>query len=210
MPTVVSRPNLQRVCCGNQVVVRLFGRPDNWNLGQLRYKRGRAGLLQKIAAIGQEGLKNVERILAPDARKFNARLVEAEALSEEIFVNKRLSLFRGAQADGVVIPHHSAFWISSGDCPTVVIFDQNQDRLIVAHAGRDCLIDRSIISDNRRSRPHSSVIETLKDKVDPANTKTFITCGIGPNSYIHNCHHPKFGGLKGLPSHRQKKRSVVT
>ncbi len=76
--------------------------------------------------------------------------------------DKRVVLVRGKQADSMAIAPGETFAISVGGCPIGWMFDlQKPDKLLVAHMGLKCLIDRSLAVTGQKSRHHRSVIDRM-------------------------------------------------
>jgi copper oxidase (laccase) domain-containing protein len=147
-----------------------------------------------------------ERI-ARVVRKYSARVVycpyadfSARVISPHEFIQKgkrslleSVSVWNSVHADGVQIRPQEAFFIASGDCPTIVAFDSGGDKLVATHAGRDCLFDRQFIETGKSSRGVPSVVDAIVGRLGASNISVAILCGIGADSFRHPWSHPKYG-----------------
>ncbi|MBI4713997.1 laccase domain-containing protein, partial [Candidatus Uhrbacteria bacterium] len=124
----------------------------------------------------------IRRALVPKPA-LKAYVVKAEDLTTELLPG----FFRGADADGVLLEHSGdAYFLASADCPTTVIYDSSQHKVLGLHCGRDALIDRGLI-EGSAARQHNSVIDAglLKICEAPRKLKVFIAAGIGPRAFDH-------------------------
>lgn len=175
---------------GEKVGISLFGRPFNWSL-----KTNFDGATEAIRCL-VEGC-DVTSIIAPRP-DFSARVVGRKDLEEgRIIIPAKslkfsdIPLLRGMPektGDGAMIFPGEAFFIASGDCPTLVMYSPFSGKLGCAHAGRDCLFDRAKLRGGA-ARKHESVVFALLDQFswyDRSHIKAFITCGIGGESFRHS------------------------
>ncbi len=180
-----------------QVSIHLLGKPHDWNISGDESEL----VLRRVGAVAQ-GL-GVSKIFAPRPAKFNAEIVAADDLKEEIVLadeDRSVIMYRGIDADGVEFPKHDqngyyAFWLSSADCITIVARHSETGHTIAAHGGRDCLVDRGRINGGT-PRKFESVVHAIADrfsKTERKALKVFMTCGIGPEHFEHRCDDAKYG-----------------
>lgn len=185
IPTAVQMP------FGPSVVVYMFGktfRPDgqpvNWSI------RSNPEAAKLIASFAAE--HEVSTILQPSP-DFSARVCQRWDLAKAALVPTRndgaVTFLRGASADGVDdVRPGEAFYIASGDCPTLVLYDPTWGRLVCAHAGRDCLWDRRHILEGAPARPSASVVTSAFACFNrhPLRTRAFICGGIAGRNFEHD------------------------
>lgn len=180
---------------GGRIEAHEFGRPHNWQLTGDESQ----DTIPRIALIAQEiGLKN---IYAPRPSDFNGLVCTPDELGTPIQLGEGEDtpiLWRGCDADGVVIPAGAAFWLSSADCFTIIAHDPETGTTAAAHAGRDSVINRRRISDSseRQNRSFESVVDAIVarfSKEAVPRLKVFMTCGVGPESFGHPLAHPQAG-----------------
>jgi copper oxidase (laccase) domain-containing protein len=184
-PTAVYHP------FSGRVEIRLYGKPNNWSL-----LNPPPETLRRIGNLASA--EGVYRLLAPKPSAFNARVCLSDDLTETVMGNESVSIHRGVDADGAVIPPGQAFYLASADCLTVVTLDPKSGMTVAAHAGRDCLFDRKRINGEGKSREHESVVDAIVARYEQANIqakylKVFMTCGISPKEFVHDFQDPKFG-----------------
>ncbi len=165
------------------IVGYAFGRPDNWSLADMATRN-------RIALFAHQ--RRVTKIFAPVPSQFNAKICARGEFNEEILIplvnRDHVTIFRSPPADGCEILAYEGFFIASGDCPTIVVHDPDSRRTFCAHAGRDCLFDRSNALGRGKSREHDSVVHALLaefPKEVARNLKVFIACGISGRNFSH-------------------------
>lgn len=80
---------------------------------------------------------------------------------------KRAKLWRGAAADIIILGPGQTFAISVGGCPIAWMLDTRKpDRLLVAHAGLGCLIDKEAVLRGSSSRLHRSVVNRMWESLN--------------------------------------------
>ncbi|MEX1026560.1 MAG: hypothetical protein WD049_00920 [Candidatus Paceibacterota bacterium] len=172
--------------------VRLYGAPFNWSLAPLQVagdEINAPGLMKHLAQAALEAdLLPYSYIWAPNPSAFNAKVVDAtDKTFPEVVGNDYIHIRRGVDADGVVVPHGHSGMIASADCPTIVVTNKSVG-VIMAHAGRDSLIDRVALQEIREPRHHFSVVDAIAERIPPnvrGQTEVFITCGIGADHFAH-------------------------
>src|SRR6185369_10334050 len=111
------------------------GQPNNWDLKKLLNSENLLSddpLAENLRIISNE--HGITKIYAPKATHCNAIICEPKDLEQEIVLSDTLSVYRGFDADGVVIPKGSAMFTSSADCPTIAVYDKENETLVGAHA----------------------------------------------------------------------------
>ena len=182
------KPTSSHVLWGGAVEIHCFGRATgNWSITGTtanEAKENNHGILGRFEKLGIQ--YDLSKIYAPNPSRFNARVVMTEEGVDEWIPS---FLYRGIYADGVVLCEPgTAFALSSADCPTVVLCNPNNGRLVAAHAGRDSLIDRSFLEKGFPSRKHQSVVDAMVDSITGWSRMCimgFVACGIGPFAYRH-------------------------
>ena len=102
----------------------------------------------------------VHRAYAPSVSWANARIVDNRILSEKIPLGDGVVLHRNrsVRADGVFIEVGQAVVMSVAGCPPVIAAGSEQ--MLVAHAGRDSLIDPNAIT-GKEPRKNISVVNAI-------------------------------------------------
>lgn len=105
---------------------------------------------------------NVREAYAPHVKAASARVVQADLLKKRIRIGNGISIYREQciQADGVFLDLTAAFVMSASGCPVVIA--SNGKYVVVAHAGRDSLIDRGAVM-GKPTRDRLSVVDSIID-----------------------------------------------
>ncbi|MHB1163501.1 MAG: hypothetical protein ACYCZZ_03210 [Minisyncoccota bacterium] len=170
----------------------------NWSLQQMQNQEDvyqnhglATGLYVALRRLG------VRRAYAPQVAPASATIVDAAALQDRIRLRGNVSLYRGKDvpADGVFLKQNEAFVMSSAGCP--VIIASVDDHMIVAHAGRDSLIDRGAVM-GTPTRKHVSVVDAIIDafKQKSAAIHRMTMCmqfSISAEAFEHRFDHPQHG-----------------
>ena len=167
----------------NGIEIKLFGKPDDWNLS--RHKFGSV-VLNRVANITE--MSGVKNILAPRPSMFNAKICDSKDLIERLEIGRGIKLFRGCDADGVPLKKGEAFWLSSADCPTIIVTDIKSGKTIAAHGGRNSLMDSVKITTGKKSRKNESVIDSIMSRmkgVNKSDIRAFIVSGVRPENFKH-------------------------
>lgn len=195
----------KRMMVGNHVfrVVALgpasaakLGSPAGWSLGLLQ-RASHASINLKLARALEYALTRfgTENALAPRVAAANAKICRAEELVERIALGRAVLHRSPEAADGVFMQRKHSFVVSAGGCPLIIATTENAT--IIAHAGRDSLIDRGAVM-GTPARPHLSVVdaivsaygETGKPAHEIHMTMTFaVPC----EQFAHDEHHPTYG-----------------
>jgi len=133
----------------------------NWSLKSLQTQEDvrvqchlATGLREALRDIG------VHKAFAPHVVLASAQIADRNAFKQPIDLGEGRHLYRNQDvpADGVFIGKGHAFVMSSGGCP--IIISTAGEQMIVAHAGRDSLVDRGAVTGNP-TRPHVSVVNAI-------------------------------------------------
>jgi copper oxidase (laccase) domain-containing protein len=175
-------------CFGTRYLDRTEFVEENWSLAGKtpeEAEENNPGILDRMERIATRFF--LQTIYAPHPSTFNAEI--ADPRSDE-WRRWPSSLVRGPLADGVVLREPgTAFVVSSGDCPTVILRDTDSGDVVAAHAGRDSLIK---LDDS----PHliSSMVAVLRPKRGAkAGIRAFIACGINYEHFTHPWNDPQNG-----------------
>ncbi len=181
----------------NVAIEHLF-RPHDWKIPEMEIIENqndhRGVMLRELAR-----KYAVNRIYAPKPTLFNGRVCRPGELKEHFLIERDITIYRGANADGVVVPRGAGFFITSADCPTIVLCDIPHDILIAAHAGLWSLLDKSLVfgTSPQEPRPHASVVDAIMAHLPKHNREhleIIITCGIDSSQYVFDPLHPQYGG----------------
>lgn len=152
--------------------------PEGWSLRTLQrqedVKRNEhltRGVREALRKMG------VYKAYAPHIAPASARIVDTRALNERIDLGEGFILQRNnlLPADGLFVGKGYAFVMSSWGCPVIIATADEQ--MIVAHAGRDSLIDRGAVV-GEPTRKHVSVVDAI--------IEAFSERGIPPSKIAMN------------------------
>lgn len=204
MDTTIPLPTESHVIEGGRISVHCFGKDEDWRLGNDVARRLIANF-----AFGH----GVTDVLAPVPVEFNAIVCEPEQLSPEheepVGRCEKMTFYRRFKADGTQIKPRQAFYITSGDCPTLVVFNLITGELFVAHAGRNCLWDRNNIIEGKPPRAHASVVDAIMAKIPQGHRrfcKAFIVLGIAAENFCH----PTYDSTHGAANQKMVEHFVQT
>ncbi|MHB0865518.1 MAG: hypothetical protein ACYC1Y_01255 [Minisyncoccota bacterium] len=170
----------------------------NWSLQQMQNQEDvyrhyglATGLYMALRTL------NVRRAYAPQVAPASAAIVDASVLRDRIRLTGNVSLYRGKDvpADGVFLKPNEAFVMSSAGCP--VIIAHADEHMIVAHAGRDSLIDRGAVI-GTPTRKHVSIVDAIIDafKQKSVAIHRMTMCmqfSISAEAFEHRFDHPQHG-----------------
>jgi len=111
-----------------------------------------------------------------------------------LFGARDCSVLSGPKADGVILFPGQACWLSSADCPTVLLKNMRTGVTIVLHAGRRCLVDEENIFNGTTCSPSiiDAAIKLFAD-TDRDKLRVFLFLGIGAKHFLHSPAHPTWG-----------------
>ncbi len=170
------------------------GRPVDWSIEGLNEQKDlkKSTLRKKFEQVKSLCVpKGINTIWAPTSTDFNSVISETIDFTNEI-TDGEFRIYRGVMADGLEVPENDGVFLASADCPTIIAFDPQKNRLVVAHAGRNCLLDRQLIDTNTPSRDHFSVVDAVIDKLG-TNIKVHIALGIKSKNFTHLVTDPVYG-----------------
>lgn len=138
-----------------------------------------------------------KRAYAPNVAVASARIISPSELKTRIRLSS-IDLYRNKDmpADGTFLDRNEAFVMSAAGCP--VIIATAGDRLIVAHAGRDSLVDRRAVMGATPCREHLSVVHAIieafaKKGLAPETVKMCMQFAIPADVFEHRFDHPRYG-----------------
>lgn len=196
------------------VEVTLCGRNNgrtDWSIAELKDKAGVAKCSAYSLINALFGGSDRTSIYAPRPSTFNAHICAPHELTEvyqgqidlsneenTLPPRKGVKIYRGVNADGCEIPQGKYMMLASADCPTIIARSRVSGKVVAAHAGRDCLVDRTHLETGTPSRPHESVVDGIMYKFLEWNVRAqdldvFITCGIGGGYFYHRPTDQKYG-----------------
>ncbi|MBI2108868.1 MAG: laccase domain-containing protein [Parcubacteria group bacterium] len=178
---------------GLKTKILLFGKPNNF----LSLVSNTAGL---DIITGHAREHGVLRVFAPRVTSASKMIVDKDCFTKVMICNGRKVSY-GIDADGVLIPSQSAFFIAPADCPTLVL-QSSEGKMVATHAGRNCLLDDGLLSGNTTHPGVESVVyEGLKLlRCNPQKIYASIFCGIGEQYFIHP--------IEGTP-HQDKNEQLI-
>ncbi|MBP6888720.1 MAG: laccase domain-containing protein [Candidatus Pacebacteria bacterium] len=145
-------------------------------------------------------LSGAQRIYAPSPDKFNSIVLSDRDFvthpSYVLSVNIDKALRRGIKADGYgPMSPSDAFAVSAADCAVIVV--QAEELFFAAHAGRDSLFDRQLISTGKASKVNASVVDAIMARIPKElheKTRVFVgfTISQGPH-FEHPTDHKNYG-----------------
>lgn len=173
---------------------------QNWSLRPIQSQKDverhhtlANGLRATLSSIG------TQTVYAPNVSMMSAAVVPSgELMTSQIRLNGA-SIYRNKDlpADGTFLGPEEAFVASAAGCPLIIANDKRYKNVVVAHAGRDSLVERSSVN-GKPSRKHVSVVysivEALKERgatVGEINM-CMLYC-IPAEVFEHRLDHPQYG-----------------
>ena len=169
---------------------------ESWSLRQMQTQDDavRDPSLARGLRIALAGVKTA---YAPNVAVSSAAVVPTENLKKNKIQLRGTSIYRNkeAPADGVFLNRDEAVVMSGSGCPIIIATAGR--RMVVAHAGRDSLIERSAVL-GMPTRRHVSVvnaiIEALLGKGEPLNGIVMcMLCSVPAELFEHRFDHPQYG-----------------
>ncbi len=196
----------KEVPIGQQEAILTVFEPDeaprygltDWSLAPLqtqgdvqeRYAHAK-GISAALRSVG------IREAFAPHVAAASAVIIDPAELVRRIRLGS-VSLYRNPDkpADGVPLNPGEAFVASAAGCP--IIMASADAYMVVAHAGRDSLIDRGEVTSGKPSRPHSSVVDAIvaefkKRGITPYEIAMCMHFAIPAESFEHRFSHPRYG-----------------
>lgn len=191
-----SHPNISIMALGPKEANQ-YGLSD-WSLKSMQTQED--SYRQHGLAIGLRRVlqsMRVRRAYAPNVVMASAVVVNARVLDTRIKLGGDVCLYRKKQvpADAVFVPSGRAFVASGAGCPFIVA--TADEHMIVAHAGRDSLIERSAVL-GTPAREHPSIVNAIIEAFDkkgfPANRISMsMYLAIPASVFEHRFDHPFCG-----------------
>ena len=142
----------------------------------------------------------IEEAYAPNIAANSAAVVHAEVIRSHSIkfgtrgaLEKKL-LWRNYEipADGIMLPRGEAFVMSAAGYP--VLIAEGGEYMIVAHAGRDSLIDRALVGSGERSRQNMSVVTAIMErfwqyKISPSLVSFRVMFAMPSSAFVHHFEH---------------------
>lgn len=190
----------------SRVTVCAFGPEDaqtrkvlNWSLRLFRPEIEPKDRKALITALGSELLSaKVHQAFAPRVDAMSAHVVGQEELTERFHLGSGITLYRNSNvpADGVFLRPSQAFVMSGAGCPVIVA--SGGTHFVVAHAGRDSLVDRQAVEERGRRREYLSVVHAVVHAFSmrgvPADGVAMgMLFAIPRESFEHHPEHPVYG-----------------
>ncbi|MCX6786432.1 MAG: hypothetical protein NTU85_01255 [Candidatus Kaiserbacteria bacterium] len=171
---------------------------SNWSLRPIQKQRDVGGNPSLVAGIHSALCKmGVHKAFAPNVVLSSAQIVESSLLEDKIKLGEHASLYRkqNLPADGVFLGKRQAFVMSGAGCP--VIIATAGEYMVVAHAGRDSLINRGVVI-GEPNREYISVVHTivkaLHDRKVPIHEITMcMHFAIPTMMFEHRFDNPSYG-----------------
>lgn len=149
-------PTEQRELWKGKVLVFGFGQEHGgFQIGDFHQ---RESFIKVAKACNSLGIKTV---FCTQADEFSATICRTEDFTKE-FVIDGVTIKTGVKASGCLVPKNSAAFRSTADCPTMITRNLSGE-VIVAHAGRDELIDRHWVTHDKPNpaRKYESVVDAM-------------------------------------------------
>lgn len=178
-----ANPIKQQHLLFGKVDIFVLGKPTNWRGGIDSHPE----LVNLIS-------RHVPKVYVPNTRDFCGTICpECDDIEPKNHMG--IEIISGCRTEGMIVPHGSAIFMRTADCPVIVLFDRKNDILIVAHAGLSSVIDRNEILRGEPSRTRQSVVDDIVQhfKGKGENTSIKVLCGIGPESFIYSPKDKEWG-----------------
>lgn len=169
----------------------------NWSLKDLqqevdipRNQRLADRLTEELNGLG------IRDIFAPNVAVASGKVINPHNLTDRIWLRgTMLHRDHSFPADGVLLRTEQAFLMSTAGCP--VIIASTRSHVIAAHAARDSLIDRGVIT-GRPTRENLSVVDAIIEKFRIGGTCAddivmTMLFSIPAKKFPHDGDHPKHG-----------------
>ncbi len=199
-PCEVGQSEVKILALSPEDAGRLYGLA-NWSLQPIQTQQDACTQygLTKLAEALQETFQVMEasRVYAPHVIPASAIVADTALLKERIRLGEGVSLYRNRNApvDGVFIQRGDAFAMSAAGCPVIIAVAGK--KMVVAHAGRDSLIERAAVM-GAPTRKHLSVVDAIVDAFRKQGTRAVeismrMYFSIPTRSFEHRFDHPQYG-----------------
>ncbi len=140
-----------------------------------------------------------KRAYAPNVTAASARIISSSELKNRIRLST-IDLYRNKDvpADGTFLNRNEAFVMSAAGCPMIIA--GGGDYLVVAHAGRDSLVDRRAVMGATPVREHLSIVHAIieafaKKGLAPGMISMCMQFAIPADVFEHRFDHPRHGAF---------------
>lgn len=173
---------------------------QNWSLRPIQSQKDVTkhhalanGLRATFSSIG------AQVVYAPNVAMMSAAVVPSgELMANQIRLNGA-SIYRNEDlpADGTFLEPCETLTASAAGCPLIIANDKRYKNVVVAHAGRDSLVERNAVI-GKPSRKHVSVVysivEALKERGARASeiNMCMLYC-VPAEVFEHRLDHPQYG-----------------
>ncbi len=197
-PAAAVEPTSVRDCGG--ALALMYGAPTDWSTVSLQ-KNGDedSNAPEVVALLGRIAIEHkLGRILGPRVSDFNSVFTsnKRDFVWQLNLPGTDCKLHRGPFVDGVEIRRGDAGIIAAADCAVIVV-STHTGRVFLLHAGRDSLVDRTLINTGRPSKLISSIIASAWQALTPEE-RMFSQWHILPSitagaHFQHRFDDPKWG-----------------
>ena len=156
---------------------------------------------QRLLATGlRNALRSmgVHRAFAPNVSAFSAEVVHRSTLKNTIDLGGNILLFRDSSvdADGICLKRGQALVASTAGCPFIIAVGGGY--MIIAHAGRDSLIDRGWVTGGQPIRTNISVVHAIVKTFAERGVHAYeismrMELSIPVGVFEHRFDHPEYG-----------------
>jgi hypothetical protein len=174
-----------------------FGVP-NWSLRSLQSNEDvfkQSALVRGLRTIFEKA--GVQEACAPNVASASAAIIQDYRLTSRIRLGSSMYLFRNKSlpADGLFLDPGMALVMSLAGCPFIIA--ESGQHLIVAHAGRDSLVDRGAVIGSPM-RKHISVVLAIINAFEKRGVSTdrltmSMHFAIPTLVFMHRFDHYEFG-----------------
>ncbi|HEY5383398.1 MAG TPA: hypothetical protein VIJ88_02495 [Candidatus Paceibacterota bacterium] len=200
VPPVAIKPLVcNKIEAGKSAFTAACFEGTDWSLGPIQkseHVQANLGLASQVGA-ALWGL-GVRRAYAPSPIEFNARIINPKILDRDIPLPYGVHLFRNQEvpADGTILRKQGdAGVFSAGGCSVVVA--TLGDEIIFAHAGRECVLDRTrVLTDGmEKGRWVESVVDNIVSALTPHHNlrqylRAWVFYSIKPEDFVHRSDDP--------------------
>jgi len=171
------------------------GQEEDWtmrNLGAPEDVQKNSSLTRHLPSI-MEAL-GIHTVYAPVPTKFNGLVLPHTKLTMAIALGNR-TVYRGAYADGCVLPRGHGFVVSLGGCSLVIAKrlvgpeSGSAPRVVVSHAGLHSALNNVCLHVLQALCTEGELVEQVAPQVEVS-----IELAISPEHYTHEWDHPQDGG----------------
>lgn len=178
------KPTLEMGLFGDAAQLYLFGKDTgDWSLKGCG-PQATPGLFHRLGEV--MNITGAKELLAPDPTSFNAGICTPRELTQIIQNGHGGAVIRrGVFADAVLLENKGQVaMLSTGDCPTIIVYFRRRGRLYIAHAGAGSIIDIGHVLKGESPREFPSVVDAIMQREDyDFNAEVYVACGIHASRY---------------------------